>query len=430
MKKNGESEVQTMNVKKKTISLLLAGMATVSLASVSCGESGGDGTTLTVWCSQADQEFTKSLAKAFQKEHGDKKYDFRFAVQGENEAATKILNDVEAAADVYSFISDQITKLVNGDALARIGGERLEKIKAENSERAVDAATVTLKGENYTYAFPYTDNTFYLYYNTSVLNETDVQTLDGILAKCSASKRFAMPLNDGWYNTSFYFGENLGFEVTYDDALAEQKIACDFDGEKGKEVTKALWETVADKRVMADADDSKIAAGFADGSVVAAASGVWNKTTFEKYLGKNYGVAKLPTYTLSRGSSNEKQVQLVSFAGYKMIGVNQYSKNKADAMAFAEYLTNEENQIKRFESRGFAPTNINAKADERVQSDTTARAIAAQLEHSKTQKDVPSTLWTPMQGLGNAMITAAASGSTFNLEAELAACVKAIEKNA
>lgn len=419
-----------MKTTKKTISLLFAGIATMSLASISCGESVGSGTRLTVWCSQADQEFTKSLAKAFQEKHGDKKYDFRFAVQGENEAATKILNDVEAAADVYSFISDQITKLVNGDALARIGGERLEKIKEENSERAVDAATVTLKGETHTYAFPYTDNTFYLYYNTSVLNETDVQTLDGILQKCSAVKRFAMPLNDGWYNTSFYFGENLGFEVTYDDSLAEKKITCDFDSEQGKEVTKSLWETVADKRVMADADDSKTAAGFADGTIVAAVSGVWNKTTFEKYLGKNYGVAKLPTYTLSRGTSKEKQVQLISFAGYKMIGVNQYSKNKAEAMAFAEYLTNEANQINRFKTRGFVPTNTNAKANEEVQADATARAIAAQLENSKTQKDVPSTLWTPMQGLGNAMITAAASGSTFNLETELAAYVKAIEKNA
>ena len=394
----------------------------------SCGKSGGGKTVISVWCSQADQAFAKEVAEDFKTAHPDEKYDFRFAVQGENDIATKILNDVEAAADVYSFASDQITKLVNGDALARIGGERLNKLKAENSEKSVDSATVTLKGESHTYAFPYTDNTFFLYYNKSVLNETDVQSLDGILSKCSTTKKFAMPLNDGWYNTSFYFGANLGYTVQYDDALAETEITCDFDSAEGKKVTKALWEVVSDKRVMADADDSKISAGLSDGSVVAAVSGIWNKTAFSRYLGENFGVAKLPTYTLEKGTASERQVQLVSFAGYKLIGVNQYSKNKTAAMEFADFYTNKQNQIKRFEERGFVPTNTEAKASEKVQADACARAITAQLEHSKTQKDVPSTLWTPMQGLGNAMITAAVSGSSFNLETELTAYVNAIEK--
>ena len=97
-------------------------------------------------------------------------------------------------------------------------------------------------------------------------------------------------------------------------------------------------------------------------------------------------------------------------------------------MEFADFYTNKQNQIKRFEERGFVPTNTEAKASEKVQADACARAITAQLEHSKTQKDVPSTLWTPMQGLGNAMITAAVSGSSFNLETELTAYVNAIEK--
>ena len=282
-------------MKKSTVILATTLLCGYAAFSASCGKKGDTGTVLTVWCSQADQNFAKKVAQDFKTAHPDQKYDFRFAVQGENDIATKILNDVEAAADVYSFISDQITKLVNGDALARIGGERLNKIKAENSEKSVDAATVTLKGESHTYAFPYTDNTFFLYYNKSVLNETDVQTLDGILSKCSTNKKFAMPLNDGWYNTSFYFGENLGYTVKYDDALAETEITCDFDSEQGKKVTKALWEVVSDKRVMADADDSKMSAGLSDGSVVAAVSGIWNRTAFEQYLGDNFAVAKLPS---------------------------------------------------------------------------------------------------------------------------------------
>lgn len=396
------------------------------VAAAGCwGKGSGDAVTLTVWRAEADKAFADEVARAYKEANPDKTYKFIFADQGEGEVATKVLNDVEKAADVFSFSSDQLGKLVNGDALSRIGGETLEKMKRENSAESVDSASVTIGGEERTYAFPYTDNTFFLYYDKSAFSEEDVRSLDGILAKCSASKRFAMPLNDGWYNTAFYFGKNLGYEVTYDDSLTETKITCDFGNDEGKAVTKALFETISDPRVRADADDSKIVAGFSDGSVIAAASGIWNKNSLQGYLGENFGVAKLPTYTLSRGTAEEEQVQLVSFAGYKLMGASKHSAHPAEAIRFAEFYTNEENQLRHFEMRGLVPTNARAKADERVQADECAQAITEQLRFTKTQKNVPTTLWLPMQALGNAMIT---GKNGFDLETELAACVRAIEK--
>ena len=109
------------------------------------------------------------------------------------------------------------------------------------------------------------------------------------------------------------------------------------------------------------------------------------------------------------------------------MGVNNYSKNKTDAMDFAEFYTNRENQIKHFEMRGFVPTDETARASEKVQADICAKAITEQLNHATTQKGVPSTLWVPMQGLGTAMITGAQTGN-FNLSTQLKACVDAIEK--
>lgn len=411
----------------KIQSLCLAIAATLACGAA-CSKKGSGKTVLTVWCSQADQALAKEIAERFKKENEEKHYEFRFAVQGENDAATKILNDVEAAADVFSISNDQLPKLVAGDALTKIGGERLENLKERNEKAAIDAATSEVNGVTGVYGFPYTDNTFFLYYDRSVLTETDVKTLDGILAKCSASNRFAMPINDGWYSTSFYFGADLGYEVTYASDLEETKITCDFGNDTGKAVTEAVWELVKDSRTFADADDSKIAAGFADKSIVAAVSGIWNKTVFEKYLGENFAAARLPSYTLYRGTAQEEQVPLTAFAGYKLMSVGQYSKHKADATAFADYYTNEQNQVERFEKRGFLPTNKAARENTAVKEDICARAIAAQLENSKTQKNVPSTLWIPMQGLGNAMVTAAATGSSFRLETELAACIAAIEK--
>ena len=415
-----------MKKRTKILACALTAFSAVGFVGCSCGGMGDDAIKLTVWVSEADKAFATQVANDFKAAHPDKKYNIVIDIQGENDVSTRVLKDVENAADVYSCLNDQLSKLINGDALAQIAGDRLTRIKEVNSADAIDSVTLKVNGTDGVYGMPYTDNTFFLYYDKSVLTETDVQSIDGILSKCSANKKFAYPMKDGWYTSAFYFGKDLGFEVTYDNNLGETEITCDFDNETGVAVTQAMWNLVQDARVKADADDSKITAGFHDGSIIAAASGIWNRKTIESYLGDNFAATKLPTYTFNKGAGNEEQVQLVSFAGYKLMGVNNYSKNKTDAMDFAEFYTNRENQIKHFEVRGFVPTDEQARADEKVQADVCAKAITAQLAYSKTQKGVPSTLWVPLEGLGSAMITGAQSGD-FNLAAQLKACVDAIE---
>ncbi len=394
---------------------------------IGCTRNMGDTVKLTVWVSEADRAFAKSVADEFKAKHPDKNYDIVIDIQGENDVATRVLNDVESAADIFSCANDQLPKLINGDALTRVAGDRLARIKDANFEGAIESATIKVNGEDGVYGMPYTDNTFFLYYNKGVLSETEVKSFDGILRKCSANKQFAYPMADGWYSSAFYFGKDLGYEVEYDDNLAEISITCDFDNATGTAVTQAMWNYVRDSRFKADANDSKIIAGFNDGSIVAAVSGIWNKTAIEQCLGANFAAAKLPTYTFNKGTAQEEQVQLKAFAGYKLMGVNNYSAHKTDALDFAEFYTNKENQVKHFEARGFVPTDKEARMDEKVQADVCAKAITEQLNYSKTQKSVPSTLWVPMEGLGSAMITGAQSGN-FNLAAQLKACVDAIEK--
>lgn len=417
---------------KKRTRILCGAIALVSAFSFAgcqmngCGMGETDGAIkLTVWVSEADKAFATQVANDFKAQHPDKQYNIVIDIQGENDVPTRVLNDVENAADVYSCLNDQLTKLVNGDALAKIAGDRLQRVRAANTQQSMDSVTLSENGVDSVYGMPYTDNTFFLYYDKSVLTETDVESIDGILSKCSTNKQLAFPVADGWYTTSFYFGKNLGYEVEYDANFGETKITCDFDNQTGTEVTRAIWNFAKDNRVKADANDSKITAGFADGTIVAAATGIWNRTAIERALGANFAAAKLPTYTYGQN----EQVQLVAFAGYKLMGVNNYSKNKTDAMDFAEFYTNRENQIKHFEARGYVPTDETARADERVQADICAKAISEQLGYSKTQKGVPSTLWVPMEGLGSAMITGAQSGN-FDVAAQLKACVDAIEKNA
>jgi arabinogalactan oligomer/maltooligosaccharide transport system substrate-binding protein len=354
--------------------------------------------TLTVWASQEDQAMIKEMCNAYAAANPDKNYKFLYGVQSESDAADKVLNDPESGPDVFAFASDQINKLIQAGALARVGGSILEDIKAVNTAESVDAATVTIGGEERVYAYPMTgDNTYFVYYDSSKLSADDVKSLDKMLEVAAAQgKQVAYKLyEDGWYLSSFFFADpELFYKVTYSDDLTEKQIEINYDSAKGLEVMKALRTYFANPALTANVDDSKIIAGIQSGTIIAAVSGTWNKTAIENVWGSNMAIAAMPTATIGG-----KDVLLNGYFGYKLIGVNGYSQNKAEAHKLAQWLTNEQNQLLRFQTRGFGPTNIAVKGSAEVASDAIISVVLKEAEYFRTQKGVPSTYWTPMGSL-------------------------------
>ncbi len=385
------------------ISLMLVLVVSL-LCLASCG--GGDEKekiTLTVWGSQEDQEMLKEMCAAFAAANPDKEYKFLFGVQGEGDVADKVLNDVTSGPDVFSFASDQINKLIAGGALARIGGQAEADVKANNTASSVESASVTINGESQLYAYPCTeDNTLFLYYDKSVIGEEDIDTLDHLLdAANEAGRKVHFKLNDdGWYLSSFFFAyPELKYNVTYDESLVETAVDINYNNPTGLAVMKALVHYVNHPALVIQTDDAKLISGFtptAEGTVEVAAgvSGIWNAKSIEGILGDNMGVAKLPSVTI-----NGETKQLTTFMGCKLIGVNGYSQNKVEAHKLAQWLTNEQNQIKRFETRGFGPSNIAAANNTAVKNDAVLSAVFAQAQFSRAQTSVPSNYWTPMGAL-------------------------------
>ena len=381
--------------------------------------------TLTVWGSQEDQEMLKEMCAAFAAANPDKEYKFLFGVQGEGDAADKVLNDVTSGPDVFSFASDQINKLIAGGALARLGGDYETFVKTNNSATSVDAATATVGGENRLYAYPMTeDNTLFLYYDKSVIGADQVDTLDELLdAAHAAGKKVHFKLNDdGWYLSSFFFAyPELGYNVTYNDSMVEQSVSLNYNNAQGLEVMKALAKYVNHPALVIQTDDSKLIAGLtptAEGVVEAAAgvSGTWNAQAVQGLLGENMGVAKLPTVEIGG-----EQRQLTTYMGCKLIGVNNYSQNKVEAHKLAMWLTNEQNQLKRFETRGFGPSNKAVAASEAVANNAVIAAVMEQAKFSRAQKSVPGNYWTPMGALITPFIEHKEAGDliTFYTDAEL-----------
>ena len=360
--------------------------------------SSGERITLTVWGSQEDQAMLKEMCNAYAAANPDKSYKFLYGVQSESDAADKVLNDPESGPDVFAFASDQINKLIQAGALARVGGAILDNLKAVNSPESMDAATVTIGGEEQVYAYPMTgDNTFFLYYDSSKLTAEDVKSLDRMLEVAAATgKQVAFKLyDDGWYLSSFFFADpELYYKVTYSDDLTESSVFINYDNANGLAVMEALRSYFANPALSANVDDSKIIAGIQSGTIIAAVSGTWNKTQIEAVWGDNMAVAVLPTATIGG-----KQIALNGFFGYKLIGVNGYSQNKGEAHKLAQWLTNEQNQLLRFQTRGFGPTNKVVKASAEVQNDKVISVVLQQSEYFRTQKGVPGAYWTPMASL-------------------------------
>ena len=393
--------------------------------------------TLTVWGAQEDQAMLKEMCEAFAAANPDKEYKFLFGVQGEGDAADKVLNDVTSGPDVFSFASDQINKLIAGGALNRVGGDFEKFVKDNNSETSVDAATITVDGQEQLYAYPCTeDNTLFLYYDKSVIGDDQVDTLDELLdAAHAAGKKVHFKLNDdGWYLSSFFFAyPELGYQVSYNEAMTETGVSINYNNAQGLAVMKALVKYVNHPALVIQTDDSKLIAGFtptAEGVVEAAAgvSGTWNAQAVEGLLGENMGVAKLPTVEI-----DGEQRQLTTYMGCKLIGVNGHSQNKGEAHKLAMWLTNEENQLKRFETRGFGPSNKNVAASEAVANNPVIAAVMEQAKYSRAQKSVPGNYWTPMGALITPFIERKEAGTLLaytddELQALLDALVNQIAK--
>ena len=232
---------------------------------------------------------------------------------------------------------------------------------------------------------------------------TGVQTcalpisLDGILTVAAANeKKFTMDWSSGWYLYAFFGGTGLDFGINEDGITNYCNWNATEGDVKGVDIAQAML-TIGAHPGFKNCLDAEFLEGVKNGSVIAGVSGVWNAVEIQQAWGKDYGAVKLPTYTCEG-----KQIQMSSFKGYKMLGVNYYSKQKGWALKLADYLTNEENQKLRLEVRNQGPSNKNVASSELVGSIPAIQAVIAQAEYGKLQR-VGNSYWDPFMDFGEMM---------------------------
>lgn len=374
-----------MKMRKLVALMMVAVMLVLALAA--CGPKEDYKYEITMWVSEKEgvADLFQAQIAAFNEANPDMKIKANIEGVTEADAGSKVVADVASAPDIYCFAQDQLARLVQASALAAPGQAAQTAIKEANDKGSVDAATVA----GTIYAYPLTsDNGYYLYYDKSLIS--DPTDMTAIIAACEGgNKLFRYALENAWYTASFFFGAGCHSNWTMNEEGVFTSVDDDFNSEKGMIAMKGMQELAQSSCYDSNADI------FTDAGAIV--TGIWNATAAEEHFGENLGVAKLPKFTVDGQS-----YQLGSYSGFKLMGVKpQQDPAKAAALSkLAQYLTNEECQLARFNNFQWGPSNKAAQANDAVKANASLAALLEQNAVAVPQGQIDGGWWDVAKLLG------------------------------
>ena len=388
----------------KILSLVLAALMLVAcFTSCTTPDAGSEDTTagsnasaelagtydITMWVSEKEgvAALTQKQIEAFMAANPGIVINAKIEGVTEADAGSLVVADVATAPDIYCFAQDQLARLVQAAALAAPGKMAAENIKNANDAGSVAAASVA----GTLYAYPMTsDNGYYMYYNTSIISEEDAESMEKLIAACEANNlKFRYALENAWYTASFFFATGCHSNWTMNEAGEFTSIDDTFNSAEGLIAMKGMQKLAQSACYDSNADI------FTDAGVVI--TGIWNANAAAEHFGDNLGATDLPSFEV-----DGKSYHLGSYTGNKLMGVKPQSDAKKGAVLslLAQFLTNEENQLARFNSFGWGPSNVKAQANDAVKANESLAALAAQNAFAVPQGQIAGVFWDNAKLLG------------------------------
>lgn len=415
---------------KKLFALGAAALLAVGL--VSCdkkqeqgGEQGGEITTpgktinLTYSGTASDKDFNETLFTKFKearKNAGDTNtYVITYVEHGPDKVDSEIQDWAAqgTAPDVFEFASDKITGLYQKGALAKLSVKQAGEVKKNNSELGYKLATFN----GSTYAYPYTgDNTYYLQYDKSKMSAEEAKSVEGIFAACAREGlKFGYNIKEAFWGGAAMFTFGADYSMSFDEDGSVSKIEANFDGDAGLKAAKAIQTIMTSPYWTND-----MGAPTPQNSFIGCIAGTWDISSYKESLGDDYACAVMPTITIDGETKH-----LGAFLGGKLLGVNpNVSGSDTDRLSaahlLAQFLSNEECQLERFEHAGIAPCNNNAAKNSKVTSDANVKVLIEHATYAHEQTAVPNDFWT-----APATLTSGIADKSISTAEELAAAVKA-----
>lgn len=379
----------------KKMLFFLAGVGVMLLAG--CGRTKPT-VQISLWSDERNVQMLSDALEEFKELYKDEaNFEFTISMEGEDTCKETVLSNPEGAADIYTFADDQMEELYQHGVLLEITDQVDDVLNEVGGEQSGAARAAMRDGK--LYAYPETaGNGYFLYYNKAYFSKEDVETLDRILEIAQQNnKKFTMDYSSGWYLYSFFKG--AGLELNCEDG--GKTNICNWNATdtpyKGIDVAKSM-ETVANSEGFISLGDDGFLENVENGTVIAGINGPWNAERVKAAWGDDYAACKLPTYTI-----NGNQEQMNSFAGYKLLGINVHTEKPEYCMMVAKFLTNKENQLKRFEQTGECPANLEAAQTEEVQESPAIAALAAQSQYGNVQS-VADPFWEAAKKFGVTLV--------------------------
>ena len=346
---------------------------------------------ITMWVSEIEgvsAQFQEQI-KAFEAKYSGIKINAEIEGVTEADAATKVVADVNSAPDIYCFAQDQLARLIQAAALAAPIEKVANEVKASHDAGSIAAASVA----GSLYAYPLTaDNGFYMFYDKSLITEEDAESMEKLIEICNENgKTFRYPLSNGWYNAGFFFATGCYSTWMTDTNGQFTSIDDTYNSAEGLVAMKAM-QKLAQAQCF-NADNEKV---LTDAAVVI--TGTWAVNSMMEVFGDNYAATDLPSFEV-----DGKSYHIGSFTGNKLMGVKPQADQKRSIVLslLAQFLTDTECQMQRFESFGWGPSNLVAQQSEAVQADPALAAFAKQAAYGKPQGQISGAWWDIAAVLGD-----------------------------
>lgn len=387
----------------------------------------GETIALRVWGAEEDQALLGDLVEKFKAAYPEQTFDIQIGVESESKAKDDILTDITAAADVFAFACDQLPDLVSAGALQAIDDnmnavlqnyaqKTVDDIKSTNTEASVNSAML----DGQLYAFPFSADGFFMFYDPDVVSEEQVKSWDTLLDAAQAGgKKVGMTLASGWYLAGPYYGAGFTTGLNPDGTTTMDWNGTSPSGITGVQVTQALLDIAAHPAFMAIADGD-ISNQIKSGSLCAVVSGCWDSQVAQEAFGDDYMACALPTYM-----AGDKEVHTGAVASYKLMGVNAHSQNTGWAVLLAEFLSNADSQVARYEARKLPPCNTAAAADPAVAADKGVAGLAAQSAYAQLQA-AGGKYWDPTKSFGEQIAQGTIKSDDASVQAALDGLVEGV----
>ena len=385
-------------MKSKLLGLGLVLATTFSLAS--CG---GEA-PLTIWVGTESAEFyTQAMAEyvaAYEQRTGNE-FPHEVAVKGVDTgtAAATFLEDTQAGADIFTVAHDNLGRLTRGSsAIAPVtDAALLSQINNDNPSTFLNVIKSRVDGTEYTFGIPYVAQSLVLYYNKKYLNENDVKTWEGIVAKAAANNKQALSLagTDGFNNSFILLAKNAETKATtlklYENGDIQQNFALGDDT-----VSKMKWGQwlFTHPNGAKRPTESGWTVELTNEVSIAFISGAWHFNGASSALGSNLGIAQLPTFTITAdqayGTTAAGTVfKSGTFADAKIFVMKKNSEKAEHLQDILKFLSSKEIQERSFIAAQNLPAYKNSSTEFKSMQTDTIESLLARKQIEMFEHGIP-----------------------------------------